>query len=41
MTWKKKRPDGVLVSMESVRLAELDAVLAQVADQIDQLLGNF
>ena len=34
MTWKKKRPEGVPVSIASVRLLNLDAPFVKVADQI-------
>jgi hypothetical protein len=38
MTWKKKRPEGVPVSMESVRLFKVHSLLLKLTDQIDQVL---
>jgi len=38
MTWKKKRPEAVPVSMESVRAPELHTLLVKLAYQIYEMI---
>lgn len=38
MTWKKKRPEAVPVSMASVRLLKLHTLLVKFTDQVDEVL---